>query len=110
MATKKPNDQVLFTKPSSSRGNEMLKGPKTRVMIKYDIGFNNVLTIRGKGANLSWDKGITLKNVKNDEWVWESDIPFTTCEFKVLINDAQYEQGDNHPLSCGTSLEYTPTF
>lgn len=108
MTMKKPNDQGSSSKLSSSV--QALKGPKTRVMVKYDIGFNNILTIRGKGANLSWDKGIALKNVKNDEWVWESDIPFTTCEFKVLINDEQYEQGDNHPLSCGTNIQYTPRF
>lgn len=83
---------------------------KTRVVIKYDVGFNNSVFIRGKGANLSWEKGISLKNTKPDEWVWETDLPFTTCEFKVLINDDHYENGENHPLACGKSLEYTPQF
>lgn len=87
-----------------------LTSRKTRVVIKYDVGFNNSLYIRGKGANLSWEKGVCLKNTKSDEWVWESDLPFTTCEFKVLINDSQYENGDNHPLACGQTFEYTPHF
>lgn len=86
------------------------KGPKTRILVKYDVGFNNSITIRGKGAGLNWDRGLSLKNIKNDEWVWETDTPFTTGEFKVLINDTKYEQGENHTLRCGASIQYTPKF
>lgn len=82
----------------------------TRLVIKYDVGFGNQLYIRGKGANLSWDKGHLLKNSKNDEWIWETDQPFTACEFKILINDKDYENGENHPLSCGSSIQFTPKF
>lgn len=99
---------------SSSRSTfaktDAKKGPKTRIIVKYDSGFDNFISLRGKGADLSWEKGIALKNIKPDEWVWESDLPFSTCEFKVLINDSQYELGDNHPLSCGASIQYTPRF
>lgn len=83
---------------------------KTRITVKYDIGFSNQLYIRGQGANLSWDKGQPFKNVKSDEWVWETDTPFTRCEFKVLINDRIYETGDNHVLNHGAALLYTPHF
>lgn len=83
---------------------------KTQITIKYDVGFPNQLTIRGNGANLSWDRGQPLKNIKRDEWVWETDVPFTHCEFKVLVNDRHYETGDNHHLTHGTSIVYTPHF
>lgn len=83
---------------------------KTRIIIKYDVGFNNQLHIRGKGANLNWEKGQLLKNVKADEWMWETDAHFSQCEFKVLINDANYETGENHLLNCGSSVIYTPHF
>lgn len=98
------------TAKTSDKKPDAKKGPKTRIIVKYNSGFNNNITLRGKGANLSWDEGILLKNVKPDEWIWESDLPFTTCEFKVLLNDVQYELGDNHPLSCGASIQYTPRF
>lgn len=94
----------------STGGGDIKKGPKTRITVKYDIGFGNYLFLRGKGANLSWEKGVALKNVKNDEWVWETDLAFTSCEFKVLINDSIYEIGDNHTLTCGASIQYTPRF
>lgn len=83
---------------------------KTRVTVKYDVGFGNTLTLRGQGANLSWDKGIPMKNIKADEWVWETDTPFATAEFKVLINDKTYETGRNHLLHSGTMVQYTPRF
>lgn len=83
---------------------------KTRVTIRFDAGFPNQLYIRGKGANLSWDKGHLLKNVNANEWIWETDLNFTNCEFKILINDTIYENGDNHQLHAGTALMYAPHF
>jgi hypothetical protein len=103
-----------YNKPSSLQispySEESRKGPKTRITIKYDVGFNNSLYLRGKGANLSWDKGTPLKNVKFDEWIWETQLPFTNLEFKVLINDRQYENGPNHMLASGADIHYTPYF
>lgn len=95
---------------TSSTSVKTHSGPKTRITINYDAGFPNGLYLRGHGANLSWDKGILLKNVKADEWIWETNVPFTSCEFKVLINDSQYEIGQNHTLTCGASIRYTPNF
>ena len=81
-----------------------------KVIIKYDVGFGNVLFIRGRGAGLSWDKGISLKNKGSDEWVWEPKQTFNECEFKVLINDQMYETGENHWLTFGACIQYTPSF
>lgn len=80
------------------------------VIIKFDVGFHNHLTIRGKGANLTWSKGIPLKNKGVDEWVWETDAHFGSLEYKVLVNDHLYEKGDNHTLKQGQTAHYTPTF
>lgn len=97
--------------PASYSPSEKKKGASiTRVVVKYDVGFGNSLYIRGKGANLNWDKGIMLRNIKPNEWHWETDLPFNACEFKVLINDNEYEIGDNHPLTAGSSIQYTPRF
>lgn len=82
----------------------------TRVVVHFDVGYNNHLFIRGNGANLSWNKGIMLRNTRSNEWVWETDAPFKSCEFKILINDIQYEQGNNHTLNSGKNMEYTPHF
>lgn len=92
-------------KPSSDK-----KTMKTHLTIKYDAGYSNTLHIRGSGAHLSWDKGIPLKNIKANEWIYEIDIPFTDCEFKILINDCIYEEGENHRLHAGSMIIHTPHF
>lgn len=83
---------------------------KTRIIVKYDVGFKNTLFIRGKIANLNWEKGVPMKNIKSDEWIWETDLPFPPGEFKVLINDQFYETGYNHPIKSGSTVQYTPRF
>lgn len=108
--TKTTTSRPLLAAAARMHEIEHKQGRKTRVVVKYDVGFSNVLHIRGSGANLSWHKGTPLKNVKKDEWVWETDSSFAACEFKVLVNDAQYETGNNHLLTCGASIEYTPRF
>lgn len=80
------------------------------VTIKYDVGFSNAFYIRGKGAGLSWDKGVPLKNIGPDEWIWEPLQSFNECEFKVLINDERYETGENRHMICGANVTYTPSF
>lgn len=86
------------------------KGPKTKVAVKCNAGFPNNLYIRGEGAGLNWDRGTLLKNTKPDEWVWETNVPFEVCQFKILINDTQYEDGDNHFIEFGTWTQHTPHF
>lgn len=82
----------------------------TRIIINYDVGFNNSLYIRGQGANLNWEKGIQLKNTKSDEWVWETECAFANAEFKILINDKTFETGPNHSLQYGSKITYKPQF
>jgi len=108
--TAQPSMPATAYNTTSATAPETRKGPKTRVVVKYDVGFHNTIYLRGKGLNLNWDKGTPLKNVKPDEWVWETETPFTTCEFKALINDKRYEQGENHTLTCGATVQYTPKF
>lgn len=108
MQTRKP--QAVKEMPKPAVPIMTAKGGRTRVIARYDVGFGNSLYIRGKGANLSWDKGIPMKNIKSDEWVWETDLPMTSGEFKVLINDKRYEAGDNHPLKSDSVIEIAPRF
>lgn len=97
-------------KAPSSTSTTQAKGAKTRIIVKYDVGFNNTLFIRGQGGNLSWDRGTPMKNIKNDEWLWETDSNIPQGEFKVLINDRTYETGPNHTFKSGTNIQFTPRF
>lgn len=87
-----------------------LKQKNTTIVVKFNCGFSNTLFIRGEGMGLNWYKGIPLKNVKVDEWVWETDTPFQKAQFKILLNDREFESGENHTVECGTSMNISPRF
>jgi|GEM_PF-1645703 len=83
----------------------------TKITVKCNCGFGNNLYIRGQGVpGLTWEKGIVMKNLKADEWVWESDKPFTKGEIKVTLNDKQFEVGPNHIIECSKQLSFIPRF
>jgi len=124
-STKSPTDQPLAKTPTQQPAkitpnptaytslrptSTQKKNQITRLTVKCDVGFQNQVTIRGNGANLNWTAGTPLKNIKADEWLWETHDSFQDCQFKVLINDQQYEQGENHTLRCGTSTQLHPHF
>ena len=84
---------------------------KTRVVVQVDNNFSSRLYVRGEGlSELSWEKGIELKHEKENEWVFETDTPFTAGEFKILMNDKTYELGENHSLYPGASMRINPKF
>jgi hypothetical protein len=102
---RKKNKPIEKEKKNSNPKKEM-----TRITIRYNVGYDNQLFIRGQGAGLNWKQGLPLKNIAPDEWAWETNIPFDDCEFKVLINDERFESGENHHIHNGIALQYTPNF
>lgn len=67
------------------------------------------LFIRGTGPGMSWEKGIELVQV-DGKWVFEIQLEFNLFEFKVLLDDQQWEQGENHEAKSGKTLEIVPRF
>lgn len=83
----------------------------TKIVVSCNCGFSNSLYIRGEGIkDLSWEKGTLMQCTKADEWVWETDTPFNHAQIKVLINDKEYELGENHTVNCGKQVKFTPQF
>jgi hypothetical protein len=84
---------------------------KTRIVVQTTSDLSTRIFLRGEGvSSLSWEKGVELNHTQPDEWVFETDQPFTQGEFKVLLNDQTYELGDNHPLYPGASIRINPKF
>lgn len=109
-AKKAPISKATPTKSAKTK-KTTAKGGKTKVTVKFDAGFGNALYVRGCGCtNLSWEKGKKLKNTKEDEWIFETTSPVKNGEFKILINDSIYEDGDNHTLCQGENVMCIPYF
>lgn len=75
-----------------------------------DVGWGNTLFIRGGGASLSWDKGVALAyDEKTKGWLFKMRCT-NPIEFKVLINDERWSEGENFILKPGETLKIHPKF
>ena len=76
---------------------------------KIDIGYGNNLFVRGQGAGLSWDRGVQLKNV--DQKTWRIAIPASDkLQFKLLLNDTVWAQGEDLVATPGKPVQVVPAF
>lgn len=110
---KKPADLLMTdkSKPTKLITQNKSNQKQTKIIVKCNCGFPNNLFIRGEGiAELGWERGIAMKNINTDEWIWETDKPFTKVQFKIMLNDRQYEVGENHILEYGSQITLTPKF
>ncbi len=115
LATKTPNpsSKIENLKPNTLHAMPPNASQKnhTKIVVKCNCGFPHNLFIRGEGiSGLSWDKGVAMKNVKADEWEWITDKSFSNAKFKIVLDDRQFERGENHPVECGKQVVLSPQF
>ena len=82
----------------------------TTITAKIDIGFGNLLYLRGEGPGLSWDRGIVMDCVADSEWqavIAESARPIS---FKFLVNDLSWSAGVDYTAKPGSIVVLEPTF
>ena len=86
------------------------KVPATTVTVRTDVGFGNLLYIRGDGPGLSWDQGVPMECASSDTWTWTSKAVNRPFAYKVLINDERWSSGDDLVASVGTETSVAPAF
>lgn len=82
----------------------------TTVQARIDVGYGNALFIRGQGDGLSWDKGTPLQCHDASTWVWSTKQATEKVEFKLLINDEIWANGENVAVNPGETIETVPSF
>jgi hypothetical protein len=82
----------------------------TVITAKVDVGFGNALTIRGAGADLSWDTGFPLDCVDGSTWTISLAGATSPVEFKLLVNDISWSAGEDYVVDAGSSITVEPTF
>jgi hypothetical protein len=107
-----PVKAAPVAKPTTSKTEATPKATKaaqtTQIVAQIDVGFGNRLTIRGSGAGLNWQSGQTL-HWQNSAWVWSSNAT-EAFEFKVLLNDEVWAQGENLRATPGQKIVFKPQF
>ena len=98
-------------KPTAKRTGAKKKiATKTTIAARVDVGFGNNLYIRGEGAGLSWDVGILMRNLSPYEWAWETKSSDKPIEYKLLINDELWANGENQFAQPDETAITAPTF
>jgi hypothetical protein len=82
----------------------------TRLSIRYNAVSGKTPKIYGTGPGMSWNKGVPLKNVGQDLWIWDTSESFDNFEYKIVLNDVEWEKGPNHRSHHGKKEEILPRF
>ena len=77
------------------------KDPVTTIRAKIDIGFGNLLHLRGDGPGLSWEKGIVMDCVEDTIWSWTTTATVKPFTYKVLVNDLSWSTGEDYTAHAG---------
>lgn len=99
---------TVTKKATSSVAKKSTSAKKVAVVAAIDVGFGNRLTIRGEGAGLSWTTGQSM-DWKDGQWEWK---PSKTgaFNFKILLNDEVWSQGENVAADGKKEVVVTPQF
>ena len=112
VATKSPAAPVAaktLVKAASAKTPIVTAAPPIVIEAKIDVGFGNKLFARGQGAGLSWDHGIPLECV--DSQTWRLTVPAKDkLQFKLLLNDSVWSQGEDVVAAPGKKVEVVPAF
>lgn len=82
----------------------------TKIVALIDVGFGNTLYIRGEGPGLSWEKGVPLDCIADDQWSLSLTETSRPVVFKFLINDLTWSSGEDYVVQSGGSVSLTPVF
>jgi hypothetical protein len=96
--------------PAKAEASAKAKSGATTVAARADIGFGNLLFVRGDGPGLSWERGIPMTCNGSDTWEWTSNTASKAFSWKVLINDQIWSVGDDYQARPGERKEIRPEF
>ena len=118
--TKSPAPATKSAKPAKPAAKKKAAAPAvkpvaakkvaTTIAAQIDIGFGNLLYIRGEGPGLSWDQGLPMACVADNQWqvvLAESARPIV---FKFLVNDLSWSAGEDYTAAPGSNVALVPTF
>lgn len=83
----------------------------TQIIAHVDVGWGNMLYIRGEGAGLSWQQGVPMICANNGtEWHWIAETEDGPISFKFLVNDVSWSRGENVTVNAGDTHLSDPIF
>lgn len=120
-ATRKPAVKKTAARKTAARKTPVRKAarkgkagvsvsPETRISAKKDIGFGNILYLRGDGPGLSWEHGVPMDCDKDSLWSWATVETAKAFTYKVLVNDISWSVGEDFTAHVGKNNKADPEF
>ena len=82
----------------------------TVITARIDVGFGNAIYLRGDGPGLSWDQGVPLDCIDDNEWSITLAETAKPVVFKFLVNDLNWSGGPDYVVALGKSITIEPAF
>jgi len=86
------------------------KAVVTTISAQVNVGFGNMLYIRGVGPGLSWEKGVPMTCMADELWSTSLADAAGPVVCKFLINDLIWCAGDDFVVTPGIKAVLTPIF
>ena len=83
---------------------------RKHIVAKVNVGWGNSVYLRGDGGALSWDVGVPLICLMDDQWVWSYLEDCAPRVIKFLRNDIDWAVGENHLVIVEKMVILTPQF
>ena len=104
-----PAASTAIVKTTTTPAPTVTASAPITIEAKIDVGFGNNLFVRGQGAGLSWDRGTPLECV--DSKTWRLIVPAKDkLQFKLLLNDTVWAQGEDVVAAPGKKVQVVPAF
>ncbi len=98
-----PESSLLSTNPHKNAP------PRTEIKIKCKVPIGHALTLRGQGGGLSWGHRNIPQRIDNETFLFTIEgMTEGKFEYKLLLDDSDWESGANHIVEVGKSVEITP--
>ncbi|MEO0797012.1 MAG: hypothetical protein AAFX93_17785 [Verrucomicrobiota bacterium] len=106
---KKAPEAPVATKKSSAPKASKSTPPLTTIVADIDVGWGNVIYLRGEGGPLRWDTGIQM-DCADGKWTWSTTDAEQPLVFKFVFNDKVWSKGENMSVTTGATAVLRPTF
>ena len=84
--------------------------PETRISATIDIGFGNILYLRGDALGPSWEHGVPMDCSENSTWSWSTTDTAKQFTYKLLVNDISWSMGEDYTAHTGQDNNTSPKF
>ena len=109
--TAESDDMFGDVVPSPVNKSVRTKKSDSAVVASVFIGIGNKPFVRGSGAGLNWDKGITMEFLEIGKWKWIPPAELKEpVELQLFRNDEDMDSTGKYTLEPGQQLDISPVF